>query len=237
MQNLAYREICLLMEVETSIKLLKKGMGDLQKISGSNDFYHAPILLLSSGYERLIKCLLCLALMDGNGEFKEPPFEKSKGKGHNVDYLLRRLLSICEQKKYSSKFPAAKADIDFISKDKDLREIISLLSDFAQGGRYYNLDMVLNGTSKYKDPAEGRDKIVNTIIQRREYLLKELYNGDSDYFYKEINRELIITLEKFARSLARLFTLADFGDFAKRASPLVFDYLMLMDKDLGTRDY
>ena len=172
---------------------------------------------------------------DENGEIKGTLFKK--GKGHDIDYLLRRLLSVCEQKNYSSKFPAAKVDIDFISKDKDLREIISLLSDFAQGGRYYNLDMVLNGTSKYKDPAEGRDKIVNTIIQRREYLLKELYNGDSDYFYKEINRELIITLEKFARSLARLFTLSDFGDFAKRASPLVFDYLMLMDKDLGTREY
>ena len=235
MENLAYREICLLREVETSIKLLKKGMGDLQKISGSNDFRHAPILLLSSGYERLIKCLLCLASMDENGEIKGTLFKK--GKGHDIDYLLRRLLSVCEQKNYSSKFPAAKADIDLLSKDKDLRKIISLLSDFAQGGRYYNLNIVLKGTSTYKDPDEGWDKIVNTIIQRREYLLKELHNGDSDYFYKEINRELIITLEKFARSLARLFTLADFGDFAKRASPLVFDYLMLMDNDIGTREY
>lgn len=235
MENLAYGEICLLREVETSIKLLKKGMGDLQKISGSNDFRHAPILLLSSGYERLIKCLLCLALMDENRKIKGTLFEK--GKGHDIDYLLCRLLSVCEQKNYSSKFPAAKTDIDLLSKDKDLRKIISLLSDFAQGGRYYNLNIVLKGTSTYKDPDEGWDKIVNTIIQRREYLLKELYNGDSDYFYKEIDRELIITLEKFARSLARLFTLADFGDFAKRASPLVFDYLMLMDKDLGTRNY
>ncbi|MHC1600573.1 MAG: hypothetical protein ACXQS5_07140 [Candidatus Methanospirareceae archaeon] len=236
MENLAYREICLSREVETSIKLLKKGMGDLQKISGSNDFHHAPILLLSSGYERLIKCLLCLASMDENGKIEGIPFKEGR-KGHDIDYLLRKLLSVCEQKNYSSKFPAAKADIDLLSKDKDLRKIISLLSDFAQGGRYYNLNMVLRGTSTDKDPDEGWDKIVNTIVQRREYLLKELHNGDSDYFYKEINRELVITLEKFARSLARLFTLADFGDFAKRASPLVFDYLMLMDNDLGTKEY
>lgn len=237
MVNIVYRKICLLKEVETSIKLLKKGMSDLQNISGANDFYQAPILLLSSGYERLIKCLLCLALMDDNGEFKGPPYETSKGKGHNLDYLLCRLLSVCEQKNYSSKFPAAKADIDLLRKDKDLRKIISLLSDFAQGGRYYNLDMVLKGTPNYKDPTKGWDKIESTILQTREDLLKKLNDGDLDDVYKEINRELIITLEKFARALARLFTLADFGDFAKQASSLVYDYLMLMDKNLGTKEY
>jgi len=88
MENLVYRKLCLLVEVETSVKLLKKGMGDLQNISGANDFYHAPILLLSSGTERLIKCLLCLALMDDEGKFIEPPYETSKGKGHNLDHLL-----------------------------------------------------------------------------------------------------------------------------------------------------
>ena len=237
MENLVYRKLCLLREVETSIKLLKKGMGDLQNISGANDFYHTPILLLSSGYERLIKCLLCLALRDDEGEFIEPPYETSKGKGHNLDYLLSRLLSVCEQKNYSSKFPAAKADIDLLSNDKDLIEIIALISEFAQGGRYYNLDMVLKGTSNYKDPAKGWDKIESTILQTREDLLKKLNNGDLDEVYKEINLELIITLEKFARALARLFTLADFGDFAKQASPLVYAYLMLMDKELGTNDY
>lgn len=225
------------MEVETSIKLLKKGMGDLQKISGVNDFYHAPILLVSSGYERLIKCLLCLAFMDDNGEFKEHPYETSRKKGHNLDYLLDSLLSVCAEKNYSSRFPAAKADIDFLSKDTDLRKIISILSDFAQGGRYYNLDIVLKGTSTYEDPARGWDEIETTILQTRKDLLKKLSDGDLDDAYKEINRELIITLERFARALARLFTLADFGDFAKRASPVVYDYLMLMDKDLGARNY
>lgn len=237
MENLAYKGICLLMEVEISIKLLKKGMGDLQKINGANDFYYAPILLLSSGYERLIKCLLCLALMDDYRKFKEPPYKTSKRKGHNLDYLLDRLLSVCAEKNYSSKFPAAKSDINLLRKDNNLRKIISLLSDFAQGGRYYNLDIVLKGASAYKDPVKGWDKIETTILKTREDLLKKLNDGDLDDVYKEINRELIITLEKFARALARLFTLADFGDFAKKASSLVYDYLMLMDKDLGTRAY
>lgn len=237
MNNLIIRKICLLNEVDTSIKLLKKGMGDLQNISGKNDFYHAPILMLSSGYERLIKCLLCLALMDDNMNFKEQPFETSERKGHNLDYLLDKLLSICEQKNYSSKFPAAKKDIDFLSKDAYLRKIISLLSDFAQGGRYYNLDMVLQRTSRYDDPIEGWSRIESTILQERKDLLQKMNNNNLSNVYEEINRELIIVLEKFARALARLFTLADFGSFAKQVSPLVYDYLMLMDKELGQKKY
>lgn len=237
MGNIVQRKICLLDEVKTSIKLLKKGMGDLQKISGKNDFYHAPILMLSSGYERLIKCLLCLALMDDNMNFKEQPFKTLERKGHSLDYLLDRLLSICEQKNYSSKFPTAKKDIDFLNRDKYLRKIISLLSDFAQGGRYYNLDMVLKESSRYKDPIEGWSRIESTILQERKDLLQKMNNNDFDNIFKEINRELIINLEKFARALARLFTLADFGSFAKQASPLVYDYLMLMDNELGTKKY
>ncbi len=155
--------------------------------------------------------------------------------------MLNRLLSVCAEKDYSSKFPAAKADIDFLKNDKNLREIISLLSDFAQGGRYYNLDIVLEGESDYEDPDREWEKIETTVLElpTREDFLKKLNDGDTEDLggYKEINLRLIIILERFARSLSRLFNLADFGDFAKQSSPLVYDYLMLMDKDLGSRDY
>jgi len=237
MKNVVFGKICLLMEVKTSVELLKKGMGDLQNIGGANDFYYAPILLLSSGYERLIKCLLCLAFMDKNMNFTETPYEPKNRKGHDLNLLLKKLLAVCEQKNYSSKFPAAKEDFDLLDKDKDLRKIISLLSDFAQGGRYYNLDIVLEGTSKYKDSTITWQEIEMVILQTRKDLLKKLNDNVTYNIHREINRKLIITLEKFARALSRLFTLVDFGDFAKQASPLVFDYLMLMDNDLGTRDY
>ncbi|MBR9702216.1 hypothetical protein GOV13_04825 [Candidatus Pacearchaeota archaeon] len=235
--ELIHKQNCLMEEVENSIKSLKRGMGDLQKISGANNFYHAPILLLSSGYERLIKCLLCLALMDDSGEVKGKPYEISRG--HELDYLLERLLSICKEKKYSSKFPAAEEDIDLLTNDKHLRKIISILSDFAQGGRYYNLDIVWKGTSNFEDPSKGWEKIETVILKKRKDLQNRLGKNDSqlDYVFKEINRELIITLEKFTRALARLFIRADFGDFAKRASTWVTDYLLLRDDELGTTDY
>jgi hypothetical protein len=239
------KNTCLIFEVGISVKLLKKGMGDLQNIGGANDFYDAPILLLSSGYERLIKCLLCLAFMDENMNFTEKPYYPRSREGHDLTLLLKKLLEVCEKKDYASKFPEAKADIDLLGKDEDLRKIVSLLSSFAQGGRYYNLDIVLEGNSKYNDPTTMWQEIEGVILQKRGDLLKKLsgsetYNIRSDIYNnirREINHELIITLEKFARALSRLFTLAGFGDFAKQVSPLVHDYLMLKPDDLGTRDY
>lgn len=233
MTNQAFRNMCLLKEVETSINLLKKGMCDLQKISGSNDFYHPPILLLSSGFERLMKCLLCLANMDDNGNLSTIPFIKS----HDLEYLLSEVLKICEEKGYSNKFPAARHDIDLLSSNSNLREIISILSNFAQGGRYYNLDIVLKGNSEYDDPINGWNKIEEAILKAKPNLKLFASDKDLDHFYREINHELIIYLEKFARVLSRLFTLSDFGNFAMRVSPLVYDFLMLRNDELGTKEY
>ena len=97
--------------------------------------------------------------------------------------------------------------------------------------------MVLKETSRYDDPIEGWNRIESTILQTRKDLLQKMNNNDLGNVYEEINRELIIVLEKFARALTRLFTLADFGSFAKQVSPLVYDYLMLMDKELGQKKY
>jgi len=234
MSNLALRKGCLFDEIDTSIKLLKKGMGELQSIDGANDFYHVPILLLANGFERLLKCLLCLAKMDQNGNFAQRPFNRL----HDLDYLLSELLAVCNEKNYSTKFPAAAVDIQFLSSNQRLREIISILSNFAQSGRYYNLDIVTTGTSSFDDPEDGWSKVELAIINERPDL-KQLMDSptDSDLLFEEINREFIVYLERFARALSRLFTLADFGSQAKRFSGLVTDFLCLPDSQLGRTRY
>ena len=55
--------------------------------------------------------------------------------------------------------------------------------------------------------------------------------------YLEINRRLIVPLERFARALARQFTLGELGKLAKELSGAVHPFLFLMDSDLGKREY
>jgi len=235
-----HRGMYLFWEVETASKLIKKGMAELQAISDANDFYHVPILLLSSGYERLIKCLLCLASMSEEGEITGMPYTTSGRKGHDLDLLLNTLLKICQEKNYSSKFPAAKIDIDLLTNDKVLREIISIFFNFAQAGRYYNLDIVIKGKSDFKDSKNMWEELEMAIVRSSENISRKY--SDPNYrnikgTYKEINQELIKILEKFARALSRLFTLGDFSNFSKGVSTPLHDFLFLRDEDLGTRDY
>ena len=54
-------------ELTTSIKLIKLGFGELQNLSMGNDFYYLPLQLLSSGFERLMKCYICFGHFEKEG--------------------------------------------------------------------------------------------------------------------------------------------------------------------------
>jgi hypothetical protein len=42
-------------ELLDSVRLIQSGFGQLQQLDGANDFYHMPLLTLSSGFERFLK--------------------------------------------------------------------------------------------------------------------------------------------------------------------------------------
>lgn len=205
--------LCLDSELKISKKMLIKGFSDLQHKTLIPEFYHVPLLLLSNGFERIIKCLLCLNNMDENGKIIRCPY--SKKKGHDLKYLLEELLIICKEKMYDQRCPATEKDVEFLVGDIDLNNLISLLSDFGKGARYYNLDIILCKKSHYKNPKNVWSEIETTIWKKK-------FN-EGDYTGEEIKRIhldviqiLIILLEKFARSLARIFTLGEFGSTGKQ---------------------
>lgn len=229
-----YKKLAALAEVETATKLIKQGLREIQALNGGNDFFHLPLLLLSNGFERLLKCLLCLECIGNDWEATIKPFSIKSGKGHNLTYLLEEIIKLCEGKKYSSKFPAAENDIEFLKHDSAFRNILDLLSDFGLGDRYYNIDIITKGESKYNNPSEKWTDIELTIKNNS----KELnYNNDSDQIISEINKKLVIIFEKFARALSRLFFHGEFGEFAKQASSPVLDFVVLSDDKLGTKEY
>jgi len=63
------QKVALALEIKTSVKLLCLGLAELQGIDGANDFYHLPFLLISSGFERLMKCIICLKRLKDTGRF------------------------------------------------------------------------------------------------------------------------------------------------------------------------
>ena len=51
------------------MRLLKTGLRELNRMDGSTDFFHLPILLLASGFERMMKTVICCHYLESTGEF------------------------------------------------------------------------------------------------------------------------------------------------------------------------
>ncbi len=84
MNDETLQHIRLLEELRIAIGLLKGGLRELQHIDGANDFYHLPLLILSSGFERLMKVIICFHSHETNGSYP-PKFPWLEGKhGHDL---------------------------------------------------------------------------------------------------------------------------------------------------------
>jgi len=231
------QNLCLINELETSIGFLKKGMAELQKLNQEDGFFEAPIILLSFGLEKFLKSLIVIAYWDDKEKLKRTHKNWKNRHGHKLENLLKTVIEIVEENKYSFKRPVAKEDIAFITENSNLNDLIAVLSKFSQGGRYYNLDIILTGTSKFTDPRNGWEEIYNEIFSRREDLQSKLSDDLKFDFPKELIKEIVVILERFLRAISRFFTLAEISPMAKKMSPIVYDFLMLRDSGIGKRDY
>ena len=131
--------VSLNIEFKTAAKLIRLGLAELQQISFTNHDIYLACLLLTSGYERLTKGIICLKYLRDHNKF--PSFEVVKKYGHNLVKLKEYIMNNCISKTKALKTPHTKEDYDFLSSDEELDIIIQILSDFAQKGRYHNLDL------------------------------------------------------------------------------------------------
>jgi hypothetical protein len=213
-------------EVRTAIRLIDEGLAALQRITGSNDFYHLPMLLLAGGYERLMKCLLCLAHLARRGRF--PKFEYIKTPGHNLPALLSMLVDEVFLPGYANSRVAAQDDLRFLRGDARLGQLIDLVSQFAQSARYHDLDVIVGGPSKDDDPPKRTWDEIEQAVLHDLGLEKGHEAGKLDEVYRQLIRELVIRFERFTRALCRLFTLADLGPLAGAQTGAIRRFLFLL---------
>lgn len=223
-------------ELLTAVRLLKTGLRELNRRNGSTDFFHLPILLLASGFERMMKTVICCHYLEATGDYpKRAVFGRS---GHDLVHLLNQITRVCFSDDYLSRIPAAKNDIEFLRNDPKLSAIVQILSDFGQSARYYNLNVVLGEQNPGPSPDNEWQKLEMEILREDPLWMNRI--GDSnqnDAIHGQINRALTIQCEKLARALARLFTIGGLGPQAKRISPHVYHFLFLMEDKLGKTDY
>lgn len=220
-------------ELRTSCRLIKLGLGELQCISMTEDFYHLPFQLLSSGLERLMKCYICLVYEANEGKFPTYKYLSEKLR-HNLSKLKKEIV---EKYFKANNIPALKEDIDFLNKTPLLNKVLHVLSEFGKFARYYNLDVVTGNTKATFNPDAEWEDIENDIIKtisgfRYEHLLEK-----GDEYYQKINIEIVKIIERFVRAISRQFTLGQHGDKLQQLSGTYSAFRNLRDSELGQKDY
>jgi len=225
-------------ELLTAVRLLKTGLREVNEMSGATDFFHLPILLLASGFERMMKVVICCHHHGVYGSFPERNCFPSGKRGHDLVWLLEAITERCFSDEYLAGVPAARDDITFLRTDCRLSALVQILSDFGQSARYYNLNVVLGEEDPGPSPEDEWQRLEMEILSNDDPSWKTRLTGDKlPGVYQDIYRELTVRCERLARSLSRLFTIGDLGDLAKQISPNTNHFLFLADPDLGTTDY
>ena len=223
-------------ELHTSIRLIEKGLAELQAIDEVNDFYYPPLLLLSTGLERLMKCILCFRAKAATGSL--PTRKTIKAYGHDLEKLRDEVVKRCFDEAYRTSRPVANTDAAFLASDLRLRDLLTALSRFAESSRYYNLDVVGGYQPATDDPEQEWQQLEMTLVSERPELLAALSSpGSLASVYDVIGREFVGRIEVLARALCRLFTLGPLGDEAAQYTAYITPFLFLKDDDVGKRDY
>lgn len=234
MNNNVKKNLALLEELETSINLIKLGFGEFQNLDMANNFYYLPIQLISSGFERMMKCYICLGHIEVHNTYPDPKLFKINLK-HD---LLKIKQHIIDNYFKTENIPALKDDLKYISEDKELHVLIELLSEFGKFARYYNLDVVTGETNPSIDVKTLWQEFETSLLLKDKALTKRLSDFERQKEVMDaITRIIIVKLERFTRALARQFTLGKLGQLAQQYSPPVFPFLMLQDNKLGITDY
>lgn len=224
-------------ELLTSFKLIEIGFGEFQNMDMENDFYHLSFQLLSSGFERLMKCHICFGVHEKRGKYPEFIELKKCGgdNGHDLGELKKNILGSYFK---TNGIPVLIEDHDFLSNNTELDRLIYLLSEFGKFARYHNLDVVTANKKPSINVKSLWEEYESGILTSDPNLMKKFENIElHEEVISTIQRRIIIILEKFVRSISRQFTMGKLGAIALQYSSVYHPFIMLRDEELGTKNY
>lgn len=232
-QTLA-KYMALLEEFETSNKLIILGLGEIQNISLGNNFHFLPFQLLSQGFERFMKAYICLAFENANGNY--PGFLYLRGLGHDLKGLLDEIMN---HYFFDFKRPQHDEDLAFLQGNKDLSELLFIISEFGKKSRYYNFDLITESKALPVNAVDLWRQFENKYLLADHALLSKLFSRETEAeVFQKLNAITIIVFERFVSALSRQMLFGCLGDNGKQMSASSFqDFAMMYDKDFGRKDY
>ncbi len=232
------KTVTLIEELALAEQLITLGLQVFQRLDLADDRYHAPMLHLASGYERLLKVTICYRMRELNGEYPTS-FPWPRGaRGHDLVPLLKWVLDNCFIDSYVESIPVGRQDLCFLRDDRRFRSILKILSDFGIAARYHNLNYVSGQGNITDSPEQEWAKVELKFMRDDPELMDKLGCADAARkVYRDVVRQIVILFERFARGVCRLYTLSEMSQHARQASSVVMPFIAIQDNELGERVY
>lgn len=239
-------------ESDTAIQLLDEGIRIIEAWNAEGDRRVVGLHLMAQGYERLLKLTRALCELHQNGHL--PTSRDARRWSHGlvglldgtIDHLETDLNSEAAAGGDSARRSWAPAreirrawrrqDIEFLRSDEHWRSLIQVLDEFASGGRYHNLDVMLDGRSVTGEPLDGWSAC-ETALFRADSRWGKLMEADpvgfSKQWYPYLAGTQVGTLQRAARALTRAWTLGSASEPGKRLTGIIGRFLFLTEDNLS----
>lgn len=199
------RELYLINEMDLAVHLIQQGLKAVQNIpdtSFGGIEYHLPILLLSNGFERYCKCILCVNFLTDNGHLPEEALIRDYG--HNISRLVNAVVNSYNEIYLPD--DVKPPDIELITRDPIVLKSIEILTNYGIGGRYDNLSIALGKNRSIDDIPEIAFDSFQSLLIEKNRILATLQSDQSKHekFIKSLDSEIIILFEKLAKILGKM---------------------------------
>ncbi len=228
----------MLRELEIAHNAISAGHNTMSQISGANDFYTAPLLLYSYGFERLLKVALYLRRWEVSGS--RPPETEIRSFQHNLRRLHEALLSECASGPQPITNSLArrlvKEDREWLKGDPLGLKFVDVMTAFATEGRYHHLNEALGIESKGRDATELMTELENMVAKEYGITPPKEIAASLDPFYGELSRRIMALARRNYRAVARLFAYGFMGPLGTQLSSSQMSELGVMKDHELTRE-
>ncbi len=230
----AERMLSFIEETETAVMLLDEGIRIIEAHNGIRDRRIVGLLLTGQGFERFLKLTRAQIVLSRSGNF--PSVATVKVWGHRLlDLLDATLDELANDDSFTAR-PAIRDDLKSLRKDTRFRALFTILDEFATGGRYHNLDVLLDGRSMAHHPIRRWDEYEMELFREDPIWIQRM-KGDpaafSDAWYPHLAAAQTRMLQRAARALARAWTLGPAQEPGKRLTGVIGRFLFLTDDRLS----
>lgn len=220
-------------EVITVQGLLVHGLAGVEELGfnrGDRGTAFLPLLLLSNGLERLLKCLWIAAAQDHG-------WSEGPGQSHNITDLLARLRSRLIP---SSDLPTdLECDLKCLESDY-AQQLLAALTEFAQhGGRYAHLDAAQGRASAARTPDDCWWQ-VDPFTDDSDPDVRAYKTGEISALTdlrRRTRRKRVAEINRIIRTISRWFTPNVGGRTAWSVSYPLHGWALLSDEHLGRKIY